>query len=127
MRKKLIAIIVLVLVLGIALPAFAISFNSGTGNGDGVTYNPSGIISCNEGQTWFIRSYTFDFGFFDSTGTTTFKFRDGAGVIQTLVRTGEHDGVVRIASSQRRLMDWGSVTYNGLSSVGSAQVTFYCA
>ena len=125
MKKKItILLLAFGLFMGLALPAQAWS-GSGSTSGT-IAWNPGGNVWCTGGDTLHLRSYTFDFLWFDSTGTTQFGITSN-GINYYRSRTGEHDGVSWTWDTERTSGSYFRATYSNLWSGGVAVFSVFCA
>lgn len=125
MRRRLTVISLVLVLLVPALAAVAYTAVIDTCHGCYTVWDPP-TTYCTGGESWHFRSYTWDFGPFDSTGTTSFQYQRGDGTAVTRNFSGEHDGVTRTHDSGATGLRWGSAYYFNMSSVGSGRVDIYC-
>lgn len=124
-RKLTVLVVALAMTIGGALTASAwYATNLGDTSGPNIIDAP-GTVTCPSGTTWQLRSYTYDFGPLDSTGTTQFGITVN-GVNHYYSRTGEHDGFVWRWDTPFTSATYFKATYSNMWGYGTSEFHVYC-
>ena len=124
-RTAVVTLAVVMLVASLGLAAWAAT-SAGIPVGQSVVFSSSVSKNCTgvDGLV-AIKVYTFDFGWFDSTGTTTMRFHRG-GTWKYKSYQGEHDEVVRTWFTGVSYVNAAQAAVSNVWSGGAGTVSVYC-
>jgi len=129
-RKLTVLLATAALSFALVLPASAATtwyYQKTVGSSQTATINPAGLFTCAIGKRVVIKTYTYDFLWFDSTGTMRMQLRDGAGNISSLWwRTTEWDVVTKYWYTSKIQVDWVNARLSDVSSAGVLQLSLGC-